>query len=176
VPDARRWHIEPIRKDHPRSGFDCGVAELDEFLRRYARQGERLEISRTYVAVEEGSGKVLGYYTLRSGAVDFEDLPPEEAKRLPHYPVPVVHLARLAVDRRSQGRGVGEDLLVDALARAVQAADTIGAFAVEVIAKSEAAVSYYRSYGFLMLARGERRLYLPMKTARAALAVLRPPP
>lgn len=162
--DAAEWRIEPIRKAHLRDAFDCGVAELDEFVRRYARQNERLGLGRTFVAVGETSDRVLGYYTLRMGSVACAELPPTETKRFPKYPVPVIHLARLAVDRSARGLGLGDRLLFDALQRAHDASTDIGAFAVEVIAINEHARDFYVRYGFKPLSQDQLHLYLTMKT------------
>ena len=159
-----KWLIQPVRKEHERTSFDCGVDELDEFIQKYARQSERLGLARTFVAVTATSLRVLGYFTLRTGSVDFADLPPEDTKRLPKYPVPVVHLARLAVDRAAQGHGLGEALLWDALSKARDATNVIAAFAVEVIAINNDARDFYLKYGFKSLLRDEKHLYLPMKT------------
>lgn len=159
-----KWRIEPIRKDHVRSAFDCGVSELDDFIRKYARQNERLGLGRTFVATRGRGGPVLGYFTLRAGSVECRALPLEETKRFPKYPVPVVHLAKLAVDRSARGEGLGERLLLDALRRAFDASVAIAAFAVEVIAIDARARDFYVRYGFKPLVNDELHLYLSMKT------------
>ena len=161
---APRWRIEPIRKDHLRVDFECGIAELDAFIHKYARQNERLGLGRTFVATRETSDRVVGYFTLRAGSVQCSELPPEETKRLPKYPVPVVHLARLAVDRSAQGQRLGEHLLFNALRKAHDATNVIAAFAVEVIAIDARARDFYIKYGFKPLVRDELHLYLPLKT------------
>ncbi len=71
------WTIEALRKAHRREEFDCGIHELDEFLRKYARQSACLNISRTFVATNEGENRVLGFYTLRAGEIECADLPVE---------------------------------------------------------------------------------------------------
>jgi ribosomal protein S18 acetylase RimI-like enzyme len=157
------WKIERIRKDHARESFDCGIEELNTFLRRYARQNEEHGLSRTFVAVRGGSPRVLGYHTLRSGQVEIRNLSPDEVRRFPRYPVPVVHLARLAVDREVHGQGLGELLLLDALARAHEAAKVIAAYAVEVEAVNDAARRFYVKYGFQELLDDRLHLYLPVK-------------
>lgn len=160
----RGWRIERIRKDHERADFDCGHAELNDFLRRYARQNDELGLARTFVAVRPGARTVLGYHTLRSGEVAVEDLRAEDSKRFPRYPVPVVHFARLAVDRRAQGQRLGEALLLDALERALAVSRAVAAFAVEVVAIDDAARAFYVKYGFQELRDDRRHLYLPIKT------------
>ncbi len=160
------WTIEALRKAHRREEFDCGFLELNEFLRKYARQSASLNISRTYVVTNEGENRVLGFYTLRAGEIECADLPAEEAKRLPRYPVPVVHLARLAVDKKERGKKLGEFLLVDALRRGFRAGSEIGALAVEVIAKNEGARAFYVKYGFQGLVDDELHLYVSMKMVK----------
>ncbi len=157
------WQIEPLRKTHGRDDFDCGTPELNEFLKKFARQSAKLEISRTYVAVNPGQVEVLGYYTLRAGAIGCGDLPKGESKRLPRYPVPIVHLARLAVHKGESGKGLGAFLLVEALGRSLRASEEVGAFAVEVIAKNDPAKRFYEKYGFRELVDDRFHLYLSMK-------------
>ena len=105
--EPEEWTIEPLARRHVRERFDCGVPELNEFLKQYARQNEKHRISRTYVAVLASDPHVLGYFTLRTGAVGVAELSDKDAKRLPKYPVPVIHLARLAVDVTAKGKGLG---------------------------------------------------------------------
>lgn len=167
VPDRGDWRLEPIRRDHVRDAFDCGDAGLNEFLRRFARQSEDLAIARTFVATSLEDSLVRGYYTMRTGQVEVKDMPAAETKRLPGYPVPVVHLARLAVDRAVKGRGLGEILLLDALAKALAVSRSAAAFAVEVVAIDDSARNFYLKYGFKELVDDRLHLYLPMKTLDA---------
>lgn len=154
--------IEQLSSAHGRTHFDCGEPALDEYLRRYARQNDARGLGRTYVAVRPGEERVLGYYTLSSGCVTFDAVP----EKLPRYPVPVVRLARLAVDRSAQGQHLGETLLIDALKRSLRLADTLGVYVVEVQAISDRARSFYLKYGFSELADDRLHLYLPMKVTR----------
>jgi GNAT superfamily N-acetyltransferase len=160
--------ISRLRDDHVREGFDCGVPALDEFLRQYARQNDRKGLSRTFVATRPGEADVLGYLTIRVGQVGCEELPEEETRRLPRYPVPVLHVARLAVDRRARGTGLGERLLMFALQKALDAAEELGIWGVEVIAKDEAARRFYERYGFKPLLDDPQHLYISLKTVRKA--------
>lgn len=105
---------------------------------------------------------VAGCYILSSSAVCFEDVP----AKLPRYPIPVVHLGRLAVDKSFQGRRLGELLLMDALRRAQQVSDAIGVFAVEVVAIHEQARRFYEKYGFVSLKDDPNHLYMEMKLIR----------
>ncbi len=147
--------------------FDCGQPELNAFVHRYARQSDDLGLARTFVAVRPPARTVVGYHTLRNGEVEVDNLPADETKRFPRYPVPVVHLARLAVDRRSQGQRLGETLLLDALERSLVVSKSVAAFAVEVVAIDEAARAFYVRYGFTEFRDDRRHLYLSMKTVQA---------
>jgi ribosomal protein S18 acetylase RimI-like enzyme len=160
--------IARLRPEHVRERFACGVPPLDDFLRRFARQNDEKGLSRTYVATRTGELEVLGYVTLRVGEVACTDLPPDARKGLPRYPVPVLHLARLAVDRRARGIGLGEALLMHALKKALDAAEDVGLWGVEVIAEDEAARGFYMRYGFEPLVDDQRHLYLPVRTLRRA--------
>jgi GNAT superfamily N-acetyltransferase len=164
--DEAAWTVTPIRKEHVRDRFESGEAALDAFLHLYARQNQDRDLGRTYVATRPGQLEVLGYFTVRSGSILFDALPADEAKRLPHYPIPVVHLGRLAVDRRAQGSGLGGRLLAEALRIAMEVSASLAIYAVEVIAKSEAARTVYERYGFRSLSDDRLHLYISMKTVR----------
>jgi GNAT superfamily N-acetyltransferase len=163
------WEIAALTRTHDRAGFDCGEPALDAFLARFARQNQDQGISRTYVATHTGRKRVVGYFTLSTGSVEIQDLPESDRRRLPRYPVPVIHLGRLAVDRSAAGQGLGERLLVEALRVALRASESVGAFAVEVVAKNEAARAFYGKYGFASLQDDRLHLYLPMQTVRSVL-------
>lgn len=154
--------VVPLSDRHDRSQFDCGEPSLNLFLQRYAGQHDRRGFGRTYVAVSEASAAVSGYYSISSGSVAFEAVP----ENLPHHPVPIVLLGRLAVDRRVQSQGVGGVLLVDALWRAQRAADELGIYAVAVETLSDRARSFYLKFGFRALTDDRLHLYLPIKVVR----------
>lgn len=113
---------------------------------------------------------MIGYCTLAAGAVAFEHLPAGASRKLPKHPVPVVLLARLAVDRPAQGKGLGEGLLVDALQRAVRLSAGLGVHAVEVDALDDTAAAFYRRYGFVPLLDDPLHLSLPIATVADVLA------
>lgn len=154
--------IVPLTAQHDRAGFDCGESLLNAYIQRYAGQHDRKGFGRTYVAIEEGSSVVKGYYTISSGAVSFEVVP----ENVPHHPIPIVLLGRLAVDHSARGRRLGETLLIDALARAERVADQLGIYAVAVEAIDERAREFYLKYGFKELLDDRRHLYLPIKVIR----------
>ncbi len=157
----------PLQARHDVSAFDCGVSALNSFLQRFALQNQGSRAARTYVATR--GEVVVGYYTLAAGSVQRDETPARVAKGLPKHPVPVILLARLAVDRTEQGRGLGASLLKDALVRAAAAADLIGCRAVLVHAKDDAAAAFYRHFGFEPPTGQPLRLYLLMKDLLASL-------
>jgi GNAT superfamily N-acetyltransferase len=162
--------IVRVNEHHDRATFDCGSPPLNDFLRRYARQNEAAGISRTYVATAQSDQRhVLGYYSLAATSVAFEKLPSEATKRLPRYPVPAALLARLAVDRRAQGRGIGGLLIADAYKRALAAADVLGVALLVIHAKDEAAKRFYARFNALPLADNPLHLIVDMRVIRAAV-------
>ncbi len=158
----RPYIIEPLSASHDREPFDCGEPSLNDFLKRFARQNDEKGLGRTFVAVEAGSPAIKGYYTLSNGSLKFDNVP----EKLPRYPIPVAHLGRLAVDVSARGQGLGEYLLLDALARIAAVAGQIGIYAIEVYALSEQAKNFYLKYGFRPLLDDALHLYLPMKAVR----------
>ncbi|MGI9056565.1 MAG: GNAT family N-acetyltransferase [Pyrinomonadaceae bacterium] len=155
-----KFKITPLMKTHNRNDFDCGEESLNEFLKKFARQNDKRGLGKTFVLIEEGKTEVLGYYTLSSGSVTFDEVP----ENLPRYPIPVAHIGRLAVDKKTKGQGLGELLLVDALQKISKIAEQMGIFAVEVYALNESARKFYLKYGFTELLDDTLHLYLPVKT------------
>lgn len=151
--------IEKLSSHHDRRGFDCGVDELNSYLQRYSGQHERKGMGRTYVAIKKDDARVLGYYTISSSAVAFDTVP----ENLPHHPVPVALIGRLAVDRLARRQRLGETLLIHALKSAHHASKVVGIYAVFVDAFDEAARNFYLKYGFGELTDDRIHLYLPMK-------------
>jgi len=163
------WRLERLDRTHIRDQFDCGKPALDDFVRTLVSQYERRNLGRTYVAVRADLPCVLGYYTIASGAVAFEILPAKSAKKLPRHPVPVVLIARLAVDRSAQGQRLGEKLLLDALARSRELSEQLGIHSVVVDAIDQEAKAFYQKYQFIPLLDNEFHLYLPVSTIHEAL-------
>ena len=156
--------IEPLAPHHDRAGFDCGVSSLNDYLKRYARQNAAKDLGVTYVAVASpGAASIVGYYMLVGSAIARAVLP---EPGLPNYPIPAALLGRLAVDQTQQGQGLGRLLLLDALRRAQQMSETVGLFAVEVLALDAAARTFYLKFGFSSLSDDPQHLYLPIKAVR----------
>ena len=148
--------------------FDCGDQALNRWLLRHARAAERHGTSRTFVTA--ATGRVLGFYALATGQVMPADATERLAKGQPAVrPVPVVLLARLAVDRRHQGRGIGRSLLQNALLRCAGVSESIGFRAVVVHAAGDEAKSFYLRFGFEASATDPLHLILLMKDLRALL-------
>lgn len=162
------WRIEPFdRGRHDRTGFDCGVSVLNDWLATRVSQFEKRGLARTYVLVESDQNVVKGYYALSNHAVVYESLPEDQAKGLPpQIDVPVALLGRLAVDQSVQGQKLGEFLLLDALRRVENLSRKIGIRAVEVDAIDEAARCFYCKYGFLEFQDDLRHLFLPVGVIR----------
>lgn len=158
-----------MAKEHERSQFSCGQPALDEFVRTRVSQYEKRRLGKTFVAVVKGEKRVLGYYTLAAGAVAFEHLPHAASRKLPKHPVPVVLLARLAVDRSAQGKRLGEGLLLDALQRVLDLSSALGVHAVEVDALDDKAAAFYRKFGFTPLLDEPLHLYLAIATIEQVL-------
>jgi len=138
--------IRRLRRSDNRARFRSDDLDLDRFFSSFAGQNQfRHHVGVTYVAVEEG--EVLGYVTVAPAAVEIDQLPQPVRKTLPRYPLPVLRLARLAVDSRFRGRGLGEELLRFALGLALTMAEDYGCVGVVVDAKT-AAVPFYARYGF----------------------------
>lgn len=159
---TEKYAIEPLTASHDRESFDCGETSLNEFLKRFARQNNEKGLSRTYVAVRSGEPRIYGYYTISSGSVGFEAVP----QNLPRYPVPVVHLGRLAVDNSHKGLRLGHALLADALLKVMSISEQIGISAIEVYALNEAARDFYLKFGFTELLDDRRHLYLSIGKVR----------
>lgn len=159
--------IQKLSSRHNRKGFDCGVEPLNEYIRAYAKQNERLGVSVTRVAVRGSNLEILGYYSLSSGQILCGELPEQEARRLLKYPVPVVRIGRLATSLAARGTGIGALLLIDAIRISLGVSKDIGIYAIEVDAKSMQAREFYRHYGFAELNDHPLHMYLPMKTVQA---------
>src|ERR1035438_6141589 len=160
--------VEKLSGNHPVKAFKSGKHSLDLFLKRYAFKNQEADSSQTYVVHRNAS--VVGYYSLTVGSVDRHDCPPGVAADMPPgYPIPVILLARLAVDRKEQGRGLGAALLKDAFYRIASAAEIVGARAVFVHAIDSEAKSFYERFNFDEFPAGTLHLMLSIKDVRAAI-------
>ena len=161
--------IVPLARHHDRSRFDCGVPELNSFLKATARQHSDKGISRTFVLSDQEK-PILGYFTLTLCEVRMEHLPATYAKKYPQHGLPAVRLARLAVSRKYQRKGYGGLLLAEAIHRTVLIAEQAGLIGLFVDAKDERAYKFYERYGFVSLPGHVLQLFLPLETLRLAAA------
>jgi GNAT superfamily N-acetyltransferase len=158
---------EPLAAHHRIESFISGEASLDEWLKRRARANQVSGASRTYVVCEQE--EVIGFYTLASGAVTVDSVPGRFRRNMPN-PIPVAVLARLAVDRAHQGRGLGRALFRDAARRVSHAADSIGIRGIVVHAISGEAKKFYIALGFDPCPREPMTLVVTLSDIRATLA------
>lgn len=159
----------PLEAFHAIDDFDCGDEALNTYLRKFARINNQNSSARTYVTAR--NERVVGYYTLTPGAVTKQEAPQRVGKGLADHPLPVIVLARLAVDKSEQGTGLGKGLLKDALLRIVGAADIIGGRAVLVHAKNSQAKSFYEHFGFEPSPIDQFHLYLLLKDIKKTLGM-----
>jgi len=164
-----KFICERLAKHHDRKTFDCGVAELDEYLRQRAGQDMRRRTAAVFVLVPEDDPKrISGYYSLSSGSIMLDDLPDDIIKKLPRYPaVPAVLIGRLARDAKFPG--VGKLLLLDALVRSLRHTGEVGSAVVLVDVKNEQAYAFYSHYGFTEVSGRSDRMFLPMSTVEKLL-------
>lgn len=162
---AETERFDPRR--HDASGFGSPNETLDRWLGRYAGQSERRDAARAFVALDGDT--VIAYYTLVAGEISHEAATDEVRRGMSrHYPIPVVALARLAVDRRRQGQGVGARMLYDALRRVATAADQVAVRAAVVHAIDDGAAAFYERFGFRALGGAPRTLMVTLAELRAA--------
>ncbi len=155
--------IEPLGKHHDRAAFDCGIAALNRYIREQAGQDSKKKIAATFILTGDAPPVIAGYYTLSSTSINIGELPETVAKKLPRYPLmPATLIGRLAVDRRNQGKGGGELLLMDALKRSLISTKQIGSVAVVVDAKDDSAKEFYTHFQFIQLVNYSHRLFLPI--------------
>lgn len=172
MPDHARvdWREEPIARHHDRRSFDCGSPELNDYLQRFARQNHEWGGAKTFVAVAPVEpARILGYYTISPGAIEFARVPVTLTKKLGRYDVPVFRLGRLAVSVTLQGRGLGADLLLAAGARALAVAAEVGGVALAIDAKNAAVVRWYERFGALPLLDDPLKLVLPLSVVAEAV-------
>ena len=156
--------LEPLGPRHDVARFDCGVPSLNDYLAKRALSDQHAEQIRVYlVALQD---QVVGYFSRAAGAVEPQDATERMSKGQGAQPIPVILLGRLAVDVEYQGNGLGEALLVEALARSAAAAGTIGARVMLVHAIDERAREFYLKYGFEFSPTDPLHLVMLMKDIR----------
>ena len=159
---------QPLAEHHLLGNITSGATALDDWLKRRARANQASGASRSFV-VCEGDAVAVGYYALVSGGIALQDAPGRFSRNMPN-PIPVVALARLAVDQAYQGRGLGRALFRDSAQRVVNAADVIGIRGVVVHALSEEAKAFYLALGFDPSPNDPMTLMVILQDLRAVLS------
>lgn len=160
--------IAKLQRHHAVDAFDCGRADLNRFLQHYALPNQHSGGSQTYVGVVDDT--VVGYYALAVGSVE-QDIAPERVKKgLAKHSIPIMLLARLAVDLHWQKQGVGAALLKDAALRTLQAADIAGIRALVVHAKDGMAKQFYERFDFLPSPSDPLHLFMLLKDLRTLVS------
>jgi predicted GNAT family N-acyltransferase len=160
-----KWIFCGLNKSLDRQSFDCGVAELNDYLQRYASQNHRKGIATTFVALASTEDlQIAGYYSVSMAEITVEVLPIEFQKGLPRYPIPAMRVGRLAVDITRRGEGLGKALLMECFRRAIILSREIGIFAIVVDATNESAKDFYLKYGFIQLPSQPMSLFIPLAT------------
>lgn len=165
------YRIELLNKNrHNRQSFDCGIQQLNDYLKHQARQHAKRGISTTHVLTDadepigdDGLYTILGYYALSAAQLALTDLSESDRAHLPRWPVPAIRMGQLAVNRQAQGAGIGELLIADAVQRSLRARETtLGAVALVVDAIDARATQFYEHYGFRRCTAAPGSLYLPL--------------
>ena len=166
--------FDPAR--HDRAGFDCGVRRLNNFIQRSAKKQHAGDIVRVYVALHPGDDTVLGYHSINAYSMNADDLGPLKPKATPpHNTLPAIYLSMIAIDKRSQGRGLGSILLDHAKQKALAVANQLGAFAMvlDVLdddGEAEARVAWYAKHGFQSFPSNRLKMFLTVETIRRTYA------
>lgn len=163
------WREEAITRKHDRGAFDCGDADLNLFLLRYARQSHDQGGAKTFLAIDDGTHAVLGFYSLAPASLAYHRAPDLVRRGRAKHEVPGFRLARLAVDRTQQGKGLGGQLLLAAGRRCLMAAAVVGGAVLIIDAKSDRTAAWYASYGAMSLADAALTLVLPLATIESLL-------
>lgn len=156
--------IEKLRREHVLDAFDCGQPDLNAWLNKHALHNHGASAAQTYVGLVNHA--VVGYYSLAAGQVEYADAPERLRKGLARHPVPILLLARLAVHKDWQGKGIGRALLRDAVLRTIQAADIAGIRALAVHAMDDKARQYYEQFDFIPSPTDPLHLFVLFKDLR----------
>ena len=159
----------PLGRKDVRDGFHCGIASLDTWLVEHAPGADAAGSARTYVVIDDGQDRVVGYYALTVASLEREAATGRATKGMPRHPIPVMLLARLAVDESVQGEGVGAMLLADAMQRTLLVAEETGIRLLLVHAVDDEARSFYLHFGFEVSPSDPMNLQLLIKDIRATI-------
>lgn len=157
--------VEELTRDHDWDDFDCGDERINDYLKKYACQNKDTNIAYPY-ALTDNSGEVYGFFTLSTAQVYREGLPESEVKGLPRYPIPAIRIGQMGLDKDYQGKGIGRELLVEALIKSYQISQNIGARIVIVDAINNQVAKFYRKFGFIQYQDDPEKLFISMDTIK----------
>ncbi len=160
---------QPLENEHRISGFESGVGSLDIWLVKHARAAVGAGSARTYVVVDSEQDRVVGYHALSVASIEHSEATDRARKGMPRNPIPALLLARLAVDKTVQGKGIGAFLLKDAMSRAISVAEQAGIRLLLVHAVNDEARSFYEHFDFEASPSDPMNLQLLIKDIRLAL-------
>jgi GNAT superfamily N-acetyltransferase len=160
--------LEPLAKGHPRRQFDCGQAQVNDWLRSKALQNQEKRLSATKVLVD-AEGLIAGFYTLATAQIDFGDLPTEIVRKLPRRALPAAVVAWLGVDLRLQGKKLGDRIFAQALRDCYEAGKTFAFVAVILDCVDDRAREFYRRWHFAELPGNPYRLFLSSEVLSAMM-------
>jgi GNAT superfamily N-acetyltransferase len=166
---SRFRDAEPLGGEHNLDDFNCGVESLDLWLKKQARQAAALNSARTFIVHDDDQDRIVGYHALTASSIERREATSRAAKGMPQHRIPAALLARLAVDRSVQGRGLGAWLLRDAMLRTLSAADALAIRVLLVHAIDDQARSFYERHGFEPSPTDRFNLQLLLKDLRAAV-------
>jgi len=169
-----KWLFLPLDGSVDKDNFDCGVLELNEYLKKYARQNHRKGVATTFVAIANMENRnVVAYYSVSMAEIQRDLLPENYRRGLPGYPLPAMRIGKLAVNSSVQGQGVGKALLMECFKKAVSLSSEIGIFAITVDAFNDEAKAFYLKYGFIPLEGNLLSLFIPMRIVLTVLDSLK---
>lgn len=160
---------QPLDSEHRLNGFDCGVGSLNTWLVRHARAAAGAGSARTYVVLDTEQERVVGYHALAVASVGHNEVTERAQKGMPKHPIPAMLLARLAVDKTVQNKGIGAFLLKDAMSRTLAVAEQVGMRLMLVHALNDEARAFYEHFGFEASSTDPKNLQVLIKDVRLAL-------
>lgn len=166
---STNWQICKLEKTSNKKDFDCGIEELNEYIKKYARQSQDRGLATTFTIISQIDKKVIGYYSLNLSKIKKEDLSLENQKGLPNCEIGVVLLGKLARTLSEKGNGLGEKLIIDAMHRVYKISEEVGTYGFIVDAINEKAKIFYTKYGFIEFPHQPMRLMLNKETLKSKL-------
>jgi len=163
------YKISKLTSKFEVSNFNCGINQLDVYIKKIAKLNQDINVGQTYILHLENSNQVIGYYTISAANVTKTDLPVIErvTNELPRYPIPCILIGKLAVDSIYRNKGLGKILLIDVLKRVKSLSLDLGCFAV-IVDSLEPSSSFYEKYGFIKFINRPLSYFLPVKTIEIA--------